>query len=252
MPLSWKREHLLIGSIPKQKLMVALAFGQSNSANFGDGSKKAGNGVYNFYQGKLFHAKDPMLGADSNGASVWPRLGDLLISTNHYDNIIFSTIGISGSKISRWQPGGDLHQDLLSAIQSLEANNLTITHLLWHQGESDAKYNTSKNDYQSAFKNMLRSIRDQDVYAPIYVSIASRYKGHPKNETIRNAQIELAQENRGIFTGPDSDQLGEIYRRDGTHFNSAGLDKFAQLWFEKINQPQSLLSNHYGSKLEYK
>jgi len=235
-PLSWKREHTSTDSLPKERLMVALAFGQSNSANFGQGAKRARKGVYNFYQNKLYHAEDPMLGADGPGASTWPRLGDLLIASKQYDNVVFASIGISATSISRWQPNGNLHSTLLSTLQSLKQNGLTVTHLLWHQGESDAVLKTSKDDYKNSFKKMLESIREQGVNAPIYVSIASRYKNHPKNNSIRKAQIELVQQDHSILSGPDSDQLGEGFRRDGTHFTSTGLDRLAQLWLNCLVQ----------------
>ena len=82
---------------------------------------------------------------------------------------------------------------------------------------------------------MLKAIREQGVNAPIYVSIASRYENHPENSAIRKAQIELVQSAPSILMGPDSDQLGENFRRDGTHFNSTGLDRLAQLWFDRLN-----------------
>jgi len=233
-PISWKRDHTPINSVPKTKLMVALAFGQSNSANFGLGLKKSKERVFNFYHGKLYKAEDPMLGADALGASTWPRLGDLLIASDHYKNIVFATIGISGSTISRWEPDGDLHPLLLSTLQSIKESGLTITHLLWHQGESDAAINTSKAAYQKSFRKMIKAIHEQGTTAPVYISIATRYKDHPKNQTIRSAQIELAQKDDSFFQGPDSDQLGDNFRKDGTHFTSEGLDHLAQLWFNQL------------------
>ena len=72
-PLSWTRDEIAIDSLPKERLMVALAFGQSNSANYGQGHRRAREKVFNYYQGRLYHAEDPMLARDGNGASVWPR-----------------------------------------------------------------------------------------------------------------------------------------------------------------------------------
>ncbi len=241
-PLSWKREHVPIASLSKERLMVALALGQSNSANFGQGSRKSPKNVYNFYQNKLYRAKDPMLGADGTEASTWPRLGNLLVNSKHYDTVVFATIGISASTISRWKPGGDLHASLISTLQSLKQNGLIVTHLLWHQGESDALIQTTTGDYQQSFKEMLKSIRQQRVTAPIYISIASRQRGQPPNTAIRKAQYELTQQDDSILLGPDSDQLGGSFRRDGTHFNSAGLDLLAQLWLKQLTVTPSNLN----------
>lgn len=233
-PITWKREHKPISSLSKERLMVALAFGQSNSANYGLGLKRAGEGVFNFYQDSLYLAEDPMLGADGDGASVWPLLGDLLIASRYYDNVVFATIGVSGSTVSRWQPGGDLHPSLIATLQSLRVKGLKVTHLLWHQGETDASISTSKDDYKKSFRQMLKSIRQLDIDVPIYVSIATKYQGSPKNHAIRSAQIELAQQADSILPGPDSDQLENSYRIDGTHFTRAGLDQLARLWFNQL------------------
>jgi len=71
-PASVPRHHAEIpfSSVHAKRVMVALVFGQSNAANFGESPHKAREGVYNFYQGKLYAAQDPLLGADGNGGSV--------------------------------------------------------------------------------------------------------------------------------------------------------------------------------------
>ena len=70
------REEVQLEEIDKSKLMVALAFGQSNSANFGNQLNTSVHNVYNYYQGDLYLAKDHMLGADGKGGSVWPCVVD--------------------------------------------------------------------------------------------------------------------------------------------------------------------------------
>ena len=228
------RAEFAISTLPSERVMVALAFGQSNSANSGDVRGYGGENVYNFYQGKLYEAQDPLLGATHDGGSVWTRLGRKLVASGEYDAVVFVTIGFGGSDVARWTPGGDLHPRLLSAIQDVKSQGLTVTHLLWHQGEADNARRTSREAYTEHSLKMLGSIRKQGVDAPIYVSTATRYKQKGPNEGLRQAQIELADAAQGIFAGPDTDKLGEAYRYDGTHFNGAGLDAFADLWLEKL------------------
>lgn len=224
-----------MSSLPSERVMVALAFGQSNAANSGSVRGHAGEHVYNFYQGNLYEAQDPMLGATRDGGSVWTRLGRKLIASGEYDAVVFVTIGFGGSEVARWTPGGDLHPRLLGAIRDLKNQGLTPTHLLWHQGEADNRLGTGKEAYTEHFLRMLGSIREQGINAPIYVSTATRYRYKGPNEQLRQAQTELVDAARGIWAGPDTDDLGEVYRYDGTHFNGAGLGAFADLWLEKLD-----------------
>lgn len=230
------REEVQLEEIDKSKLMVALAFGQSNSANFGNQLNTSVHNVYNYYQGNLYVAKDHMLGADGRGGSVWPLLGDVLIDNKLFDSVIFATIGESASAISRWSPPGDLYQRLVKTIKSLQKNGISITHLLWHQGETDAKQDTGKEQYIRHFVAMKNGIRALGIKAPIYVSIASRYRDEPGDIKIRNAQNEIILKFPDVFSGPDTDQLGDAYRYDGTHFSSKGMKKAAVLWYQAIEE----------------
>jgi hypothetical protein len=71
-----QRTEVPISSVHSGRIMVALVFGQSNSANSGETPYKSRQGVYNFYKGKLYRAQDPLLGATGDGGSVWTRLGN--------------------------------------------------------------------------------------------------------------------------------------------------------------------------------
>ena len=230
------REEVKLEEIDKSNLMVALAFGQSNSANYGSQLNTSVRNVYNYYQGNLYVAKDHMLGADGRGGSVWPVLGDVLIDNKLFESVIFATIGESASAISRWRPPGDLYQRLVETIKSLQRSGITITHLLWHQGETDAKLDTEKEQYIRDFVVLKNGIRSLGVKAPIYVSIASRYRGESGDLKIQNAQKELTLKFSDVFPGPNTDQLGDEYRYDGTHFSDTGLKKTAELWYLAIKE----------------
>jgi hypothetical protein len=214
-----------------KKVMVAIVFGQSNSANYGESRKRAKEGVYNFYKGKLYRAEDPLLGATGNQGSVWTRLGDRIIEEKLYDEVIFIAIGVGSTSIARWTTGGDLHSRIINAISEVTQSGLKVTHLLWHQGESDIK--TSKQEYKKMFMNMLYDIRSRGVEAPIYVSIATRCERSTLNE-IQEAQIELVDISSGIYPGPNTDNLRFCYRYDGCHFSDEGLEKYAESWMEKL------------------
>lgn len=234
-PAPIQRAEVPSSSVRSKRVMVALVFGQSNSANFGESPHKAREGVYNFYKGKLYAAQDPLLGANGNGGSVWTRLGDKLITSKQYDAVVFVSLGVGDTEIARWKPDGDLHPSLLlEAIRDLKEQNLSITHLLWHQGESDAILKTSMSAYKTMFLEMLSSIRKQGVDAPIYVSVATRCYKRREDKEVRQAQQELVNPFQGIYAGPDTDGLGLCDRYDGCHFSNEGLEKFAELWLEKL------------------
>jgi hypothetical protein len=227
-----ERAEVDIGELQTKKLIVALVFGQSNSANSGESRKRANDGVYNFYRRKLYRAEDPLLGADGNKGSVWTRLGDKLLEEKLYDAIVFIPIGVSNTSIMRWTSGGDLHLRITNAINDTKKKGLKISHLLWHQGEADVK--VSKNEYKKAFLNMLWSIRIQGVEAPIYIAIATKCGKRWGNTEIQEAQKELINISEGIYPGPDTDSLGFCYRYDGCHFSDEGLEEHAELWLETL------------------
>lgn len=231
--LPLRRTEVPLNSVRLKRVMVALVFGQSNSANHGDTPYTSHQRVYNFYQGKLYRARDPLLGATGKGGSVWTRLGDKLIDGAHYDAVVFVPIGVGKTSIAHWTVGGKLHEKVLDAIREVEAQGLSITHLLWHQGESDA-HKISTRAYKVMFQDMLASIRSRGVDAPIYVSVATRCHTKRPDETIRRAQRELVNRPQSIYAGPDTDRLGLRYRYDQCHFSAEGLEKFAKLWLKAL------------------
>jgi hypothetical protein len=217
-----------------KKVMVALAFGQSNSANSGEIPRRSGENVYHYDNGRLYIAQDPLTPAGGNGGSVWTRLGDKLLAEKMYDAVVIASIGVGGTKVSQWTPGTELHQILLNTIDALARDGLPVTHLLWHQGESDAGEKTSTTDYKARFLAMLSGIRQKGVSAPIYVAVATRCGALISDPAIQRAQIELVNPAAGIYAGPNTDTLDNGYRYDSCHFNDAGLDKHAELWLKQL------------------
>jgi hypothetical protein len=222
---------------PRPRTMVALVFGQSNAGNWGETARISGPRVFAFFRGRFGRARDPLPGANGEGGSVWTRLGDKLIAAKLYDRVIFVPASIGATDIALWAPDGLLHKDLLRNVREAQAAGYTFTHLLWHQGESDAVLGTSREDYERRFLGMLGAIRALGVDAPAFVALATRCGRYWPNETIRSAQMELVNPSLGIFAGPDTDQLDETYRYDGCHFSDAGLEAHAELWL-------SIIRNH--------
>lgn len=160
----------------------------------------------------------------------------MLTKNKHFSAVIFATIGVSGSKILQWAPNGNLYDKLMDTIESLHNSGYTITHLLWHQGETDAKLDTAQEQYMRHFISMKNGIRAMGVDAPLYVSIVSRYKNESADNKIRNAQQGSIRQFPDVFSGPDTDQLGDEYRYDGTHFSGKGMTRVAQLWLHSLEE----------------
>lgn len=221
------------------KVMIAFAFGQSNSANFGETAYRPGREVYNYYKGALYRAEDPLLGAAGLMGSVWTRLADMIVESGMYDRVVFITAGIGATSVECWtekECSAYLHETLAD----LKAHNISITHILWHQGEQDNFIRTGSAAYKKRMARLLDIFREYGQEAPMYVSIASynplaSKKAGYISSKVRRGQVEFINENSGVLAGPDTDGIiSRDYRYDGVHFSSTGLESFAKLWFNAI------------------
>lgn len=218
---------------------VLLLIGQSNAANHSN-FKSASNfrhRVFNYFDGHCYVASSPLLGATGERGEGWTPLADMLVSQGIFEKVILIPAGIGGSAVSRWQKGGDLNRMLLDVIDQA-ARQYRITHVLWHQGESDYAAATSSEDYRSMFLSLVDSLRDAGVAAPVYVAVATRCgpaSGDPSDNPVAAAQKGLPDASRGIFPGPDTDSaILDIDRYDGCHLAITGIAKFAAGWLEAI------------------
>ena len=218
----------------KPRRMVALVFGQSNAANFGESRRKAGVGVYYFFRGRFGRAQDPLPGANGVNGSVWTRLGDQLIAARLFSQVIFVPAAIGATEIGLWAPGGLLHEDLLRNVRETLQAGYQFTHLLWHQGESDAVLKISPADYKLRFRNMIAAIRTLGVDAPVFVAQATRCGDYLPSQDIRWAQHDLVDPAQNVFAGPDTDTLDNSWRHDGCHFSNKGLDRHAAMWLSVL------------------
>lgn len=221
------------------KTMIALTFGQSNAANNGQNPYTPHNtAVYNYYQSKLYTAKDPLFGATREKGSVWSRLGDMLIDKGLYTKVIFIPIAVGGSEIACWT-SGDCSKKLQQTLDLLNSQHIQLTHIFWHQGETDNLKNTTEATYKEQLAMILQTLRKTQS-ADLYVSIASYHPGSITkplgvDTVIRKAQQSFINENKGVLEGPDTDTLVHaIHRYDSVHFSDFGMNDYAQLWLKAI------------------
>jgi hypothetical protein len=219
---------------------VILTMGQSNAASFGQGNYLCRNDVYQYYKGDILVAKEPLLGPFGDGSSVWTRLSDMLIDSGHFRRIILIPIGIGSSSIQCWVDG-DCNERLKETLNYLEKDKVRVTHVIWHQGETDNYENTPKAIYKARLNSILSQLRQHGINSDFYVCIASYnpsqtgVKPHGIDTAIQNAQIEFAREASGVKSGANTDSLIQaIDRHDGLHFSQTGLDKFAAKMYYKL------------------
>ena len=119
-----------------EEALVIIGFGQSNSANSVDyNSKSTSNNIFNFYNGKCYIAKDPLLGAEGDKGSIWIPLAQELENLNK--KIVLSTFGIGGTKVNHWLDKNNLFQFYKDNLNSLKKIYKNPDILIWIQGESD-------------------------------------------------------------------------------------------------------------------
>lgn len=232
--------------------MIALAFGQSNAANNGQVAYTPRNhAAFNYYEGKLYTAKDPLIGSTGTRGSVWGRLADMLIDSGLYKKVIIVPIAVGGSAIGRWT-SGDCSKKLKETLRILDSQHIKLTHIFWHQGETDNILNTGTETYKKSLDTILNTIRLYHQDADMYVSIASYFPGSVTkplgvDSVIRKAQMEFINEHKHVLVGPDTDLLiYAIDRFDSVHFSDFGMQEFAKQWLKAIKEKKEFM----GDKLK--
>jgi len=224
------------------RTIVLLLIGQSNAANF-HGQRHVseyGDRIVNYFDGRCYRAASPLLGTSGHQGESWTLLGNKLIAAGLADSVVLVPAAIGGSRIVRWQAGGDLNTAMLEQVAGAMAR-YRFTHVLWHQGESDFTHDTPADSYTKMFDSLLGSLRRQGVDAPVFVSVTSRCRDYDKwypDNPIAAAQLALPDPRKGTYPGVNSDALMKFQdRHDDCHFGASGQDMFADEWL-------SIIANH--------
>jgi hypothetical protein len=211
---------------------IIIVHGQSNAGNFGSTRHTAREAVDNFdpSTGKCFAAADPLLGTDGMGGNFATRLGDILIRAGRYDRVIIVPVALSSTSITVLN---DEKAELLtSALAKVKAAALTPTHILFQQGEQDARLTTSAEQYVSQLHQLVTRFRAAGFDAPFYLSRSTKCgEGEPENAAaVRAGQLSAINDALNIRQGPDTDTIGNDGRADGCHMNEVGTLANAALW----------------------
>lgn len=210
---------------PKQEQsFVLVGFGQSNSANHAGHRFDTKDNIVNFFNGKCYAAKDPMLGASGTGGSVWLPLAERLDIGDK--TIVLATFGIGGTKVSNWLDENYLMPIYQKNVSILKTFYSKPNAVVWIQGESDVS--TPRDDFEQDLKEWFGIVRKDFNDAKIYITGTSYCKG-AYNNNILQAQEKYASEIGGIFVGSTDVLNNDAFRYDGCHFSREGIIELARL-----------------------
>lgn len=224
-----------------------VVIGQSNTTNVTPTLYVPTNrlGVQNFnigdggcYRAKLGGAIDPLLGCTGfapNLPSPWPNgnwigiFADLRITAGKATREIMVPIGVGGSYIHDWQPGGANNIRIGVTARRLAAAALVPTGVLIGQGESDLF--TPGPTYQAALQATITSIHSYWPGVAIYIAQETYING-AVSSAVEAAQLAVVNPAVHVFRGPNGDARGAAYRQpDNTHWNySPGALTWAADW----------------------
>ncbi|MES2887115.1 MAG: sialate O-acetylesterase [Pseudomonadota bacterium] len=218
---------------------VILVLGQSNAGNHGQtlAIREPRPEVLNWQVGGCTLASSPLLGATGQGGEPWTLLADQLVKGQQAKQVVIAPLAVTSSGISRWVPGGDIDQQLVSEVRSLQSLYRT-THVVWVQGETDFGETQPEERYRSSLLSVVKTLRSLGVRAPVHVSVATRCNTRvpwtPDNGIAR-AQASVVSVPDHILAGVNMDALlGVEDRYDGCHLNTQGLSAVALAWAQLL------------------
>jgi hypothetical protein len=250
---------------------VFLVAGQSNSTNCGRARQTTDNDFVMSTDGSAWRkGDDPQLGTHDDhlcnenngyGGSNWPNTGNALVK-KYKVPVAFASTGYSGSAIREWVPsaaapandnkGASLFEYTAKRAEQLSVGGFRA--VLWHQGENDAKDDTTKVDYETKLGEVINGIRGRTkVTNPWLIAVASyckpdayppgpdgtRWKGPSAEITGAQQEIVSAKTIGELYAGPSTDDLDQTYRGtaaspDDCHFNDQGLKEVGKRWADKV------------------
>jgi hypothetical protein len=130
---------------------------------------------------------------------------------------------------------------MVAVIQAAKMR-YTITGVLLNQGAADFLLHTPEDQYRSDLNSLIDTIRAQGVSAPFFITRSS-HGGNDWSEDnpIAKAQASLADSQRAIFDGPNTDRdVTALDRYDGQHFGASGQEKYTDAWIRLLRARPSL------------
>lgn len=192
------------------------------------------------------------IGPNVSPKAFMANLGDKIVRQFQVPVAFFST-GASATTIQEWSsPNTEPYISLKNCLKYYN-QEYGVRGVLWHQGETNSLYSTTKaEDYFEFFKRLVSNTRNDFGHEELAWSVAqvswTKYKllvpdqndpnSIARRTETRNGQKYTYERINNVFQGPDSDILdgygGSENRHDGIHFTHLGYERLAELWYQKL------------------
>lgn len=242
-----------------QGTLKLFVWGQSLAANAGYGRYAARNNdkAFVYSNGGYYPCRDPIIGAEGGGSSVWSRLADSIlghpINNLTVSQVVIGCCAAGSTSITDWAPNGREAETLSRRLSDYIANVGQPTHLAYSQGESDVGM-LSTEQWVDRWQTMLASVRNVGCTSRIWTSIEtvcnrrssrdpfdedviretpdSYIKTEIGRQNIRSAQRLVGALGPDTRPGPNLDLIDWHLRAcgDGCHFGERGLAVAAEAW----------------------
>jgi hypothetical protein len=220
--------------------LVLLVMGQSNNENEAPSAYTPTNGSaideFNIYDGSIYAASDPHLGASYNntGPGLMDfRVADSLITSGKFDRVILVPMALGGSNIAMWANGGPLQNLPCVAMKRLAARGIApgtnVTFAAdWGQGEAEVGLGTSQAAYTASFNQIKTNLVNCGFSGRIFVNVETL--NGTTSAAVQAAQAAVV-DNVTVFAGANLDTMNNTttFRVDGVHFNDNGSSNGASL-----------------------
>jgi hypothetical protein len=232
---------------PNPKFELYILIGQSNMAGRGpitDELKDEGNdSVFSFNKEKQWVIARHPLHFDKPGISaVGPGLsfGIVMAKANPKVRIGLIPCAVGGTPIEHWEPGAfdpptktHPYDDAVERIKAAMQYGV-IKGVIWHQGESNADPEKSK-EYLDKLIELIGRVRTL-VNNPQLPFIAGEIGQFYKNQELINDQLKLLPA-KVPFTAVASSN-GLKNKGDNTHFDGASADELGKRYAAKMLEVQ--------------
>ena len=186
----------------------------------------------NVNDGTVSAASEPFLGVTNPDSTFYLELADLMADTRRWSQIVIAPIAIAATLSAEWSLSGDCYYRIAAVIPQLKALKLDVGLFIQVQGEEDAQHtNVLSEFYRTNWMFAQRAFRNAGFKAPWLIPNESWVlSGLQANAAaVRGGQRALCGPEKRAFLGPDFDNMGNSYRRDGTHPNDYGKSEMARL-----------------------
>ncbi|MBO0938035.1 T9SS type A sorting domain-containing protein [Fibrella sp. HMF5335] len=180
----------------------------------------------------------------------WGNLGDLLAQRLNVP-ILFFNAAFLGTSVRNWaesSQGKPTLSDYIPAYyqrgQPYASLQIALTSyvslvgmraILWHQGETDNAFSTSRSQYADRLNTLVKQSRINSGKNLSWVVARASYDDALKsNPNIIGAQNDVIAAGNGVYAGPNTEAI-QIPRarppyNDPIHFDNGGLRELAAAW----------------------